>query len=114
MANPCRWLRNNQPRKILIKKDVFMKRFLVLAIPIFLFGFIAGNAFWYLASPLWIDREVSETLPAELMLTPVASGTFIDADSAHKGKGTASLLRTGTRCGAAAFDRFSSHQWTGS
>ena len=22
-------------------------------------GFVAGNAFWYLASPLWIDRVVA-------------------------------------------------------
>ena len=27
-------------------------------------SFVAGNVFWYLASPLWIDRVVSEGLPA--------------------------------------------------
>ena len=33
-----------------------MIRFLKIAIPVFIVGFVAGNAFWYLASPLWIDR----------------------------------------------------------
>jgi hypothetical protein len=71
-----------------------MKKLLGFALPVFLLGFIAGNAFWYLASPLWIDREVSEALPAELRLTPIASGDFKDADGAHKGQGRASLLRS--------------------
>jgi hypothetical protein len=52
-----------------------MLRFLKIALPVFLIGFVAGNAFWYLASPLWIDNEVSESLPAELMLTRVAGLT---------------------------------------
>lgn len=72
-----------------------MFRFLKIAIPVFVVGFLAGNAFWYLFSPLWIDREVSEVLPAELMLTPVTGGTFVDADASHKGQGNAQLLRTG-------------------
>ena len=72
-----------------------MKRFLIIAVPVFLLGFAAGNAFWYLASPLWIDRVVDEQLPEELMLTPVAAGQFRDADRAHKGKGTATVLTTG-------------------
>ena len=38
-----------------------MKRFLKIAIPVFILGFAAGNAFWYLASPLWIDQVVSES-----------------------------------------------------
>lgn len=72
-----------------------MRRFLMIAVPIFLIGFLAGNAFWYLASPLWIDRVVDEQLPAELILTPVASGSFRDADGAHRGAGQATLLETG-------------------
>lgn len=59
---------------------------------IFLGGFVAGNAFWYLASPLWIDAVVSEALPAGLMLETVAQGSFVDADRAHRGTGTALLL----------------------
>jgi len=71
-----------------------MKRFLTIAIPVFALGFVAGNAFWYLASPLWIDRTVSEVLPAELMLTPVSKGAFHDADGGHRGSGTAAVLTT--------------------
>ena len=69
-----------------------MLRFLKIALPVFLIGFVAGNAFWYLASPLWIDNEVSESLPAELMLTRVAEGNFSDADGSHKGSGDAAIL----------------------
>lgn len=72
-----------------------MIRFLKIAIPVFIIGFIAGNAFWYLFSPLWIDREVSESLPAELQLTMLKSGTFVDADGAHKGSGKAEILQGG-------------------
>jgi hypothetical protein len=83
-----------------------MARFLKIAIPVFLIGFIAGNAFWYLASPLWIDREVSESLPAELVVTEVASGTFRDADSVHQGEGRAAVLRTGSGAGLVRLTEF--------
>jgi len=69
-----------------------MMRFLKIATLFFILGFVAGNAFWYLFSPLWIDREVSEALPAELMLASIKSGTFVDADGAHKGSGKAEIL----------------------
>jgi hypothetical protein len=69
-----------------------MMRYLKIATLFFIFGFIAGNAFWYLFSPLWIDRKVSESLPAELMLASLKSGTFVDADGAHKGSGKAEIL----------------------
>lgn len=69
-----------------------MMRFLKIATVFFVLGFVAGNAFWYLFSPLWIDREVSEALPAELMLASVKSGNFVDADGAHKGSGKAEIL----------------------
>lgn len=72
-----------------------MIRFLKIAIPVFVIGFASGAAFWYLFSPLWIDRVVSETLPAEFMLEEVATGQFADADAVHKGKGKASILRAG-------------------
>ncbi|PHP68085.1 hypothetical protein CSC94_05335 [Zhengella mangrovi] len=71
-----------------------MRQFLKIAIPVFILGFVAGNAFWYLFSPLWIDRVVSEGLPPELMTSRVASGQFHDADAAHRGKGMAQILRT--------------------
>jgi hypothetical protein len=86
-----------------------MLRFLKIAIPVFVLGFIAGNAFWYLASPLWIDREVSESLPADLVTTPVASGAFRDADGVHQGTGQADILRTG---GGAALVRFTEFRVT--
>jgi hypothetical protein len=70
-----------------------MIRFLKIAIPVFIVGFVAGNAFWYLASPLWIDREVNEALPAEFMATAVKEGRFRDADLAHKGEGRAQIMR---------------------
>lgn len=69
-----------------------MKRFLTVIIPVFLVGFVAGNAFWYLASPLWIDVEVNESLAGADTLTTVATGTFRDADRAHSGTGTATIL----------------------
>ena len=71
-----------------------MIRFLKIAIPVFLIGFVAGNAFWYLGSPLWIDREVSEFLPSDVSLTVVRQGRFSDADRAHKGQGLAEVLQT--------------------
>lgn len=69
-------------------------------------GFVAGNAFFYLASPLWIDREVSETLPPELMIEPVASGAFSDADQLHRGSGNVTLVRTAGGIGILRFTDF--------
>jgi electron transfer DM13 len=71
-----------------------MKRFFSVAIPVFIIGFVAGNAFWYLASPLWIDQVVSEELPVELQVSTIASGEFAGADAAHKGRGKAEILQT--------------------
>jgi hypothetical protein len=83
-----------------------MLRFLKIAVPVFLIGFVSGNAFWYLASPLWIDREVSEALPAELMLDQVANGMFRDADGSHKGEGNVAVLQSGTGSGLIRFTDF--------
>ena len=47
-----------------------------------------------MASPLWIDQVVSESLPSELQVSEVASGSFRDADSSHKGSGNVQVLRT--------------------
>jgi hypothetical protein len=55
-------------------------------------GFAAGNAFWCLASPLWIDRVLTEELPVELQMKTAATGEFRDADSVHHGKGTAPIF----------------------
>ncbi len=66
----------------------------ITAITAGLIGFVAGNAFWYLASPLWIDNVVQEALPDAANTSPVARGRFRDADSVHKGSGNAAILRT--------------------
>jgi hypothetical protein len=84
-----RW--ENRPR---IGKERDMKRTLAVALITGILGFVAGNAFWYLASPLWIDRVVSEGLPAELQMHIAAQGDFRDADASHKGKGMAKVFAT--------------------
>ena len=53
-----------------------MKRLFWVALLSGLFGFILGNAFWYLASPLWIDRVVSESQPGTASSRVVESGAF--------------------------------------
>lgn len=70
------------------------RKLIVTALVAGAIGFAAGNAFWYLASPLWIDRIVSEELPPELQMKTVAKGEFRDADSVHKGKGTATVFES--------------------
>jgi hypothetical protein len=53
-----------------------------------------GNVFWYLASPLWIDRVVSESGPPAESSRVIANGTFAGADSIHRGQGNATVLQT--------------------
>lgn len=45
---------------------------------------------WYLASPLFIDRIVAEEFRSSS--GELARGTFTDADSFHKGSGTAHVV----------------------
>nr|WP_306268276.1 DM13 domain-containing protein [Pararhizobium sp. IMCC3301] len=73
-----------------------MKKILLTAFLAGSIGFVVGNAFWYLASPLWIDTVVSEELPAALQMDQVAQGSFRDADSSHKGAGNAAIFRIAT------------------
>ena len=68
-----------------------MGKKLILFSFIWVIGFGMGNAFWYLASPLWIDRVVSESLPQGDGQIMLASGSFQDADAAHQGSGLATL-----------------------
>lgn len=60
---------------------------------VFLFGALVGapvGAFlWYAFSPLLFDEVVEERLVEAQVL---ASGSFRDADRAHKGQGTAMLV----------------------
>ncbi len=76
-----------------------MRKFLIVGFVSGLIGFVAGNAFWYLASPLWIDVEVIETASAAQTAEIVAQGKFVDADRLHKGKGSATIYEgtTGER-----------------
>lgn len=63
-----------------------------IAIPVFIAGFLAGAGFWYLFSPVFIDRVVSEQLPVGFELSEQRSGTFRDVDGAHRGSGKAQVL----------------------
>ncbi len=60
---------------------------------VFVFGFIIGapvGAFmWYAFSPLLFDEVVTETLTEAQV---IATGTFRDADRAHKGQGGAAIV----------------------
>jgi len=63
-----------------------------IAIPVFLFGLIAGAGFWYVLSPSFIDRVVNEQLPAGFELKELRTGNFRDVDGAHRGSGTMKVL----------------------
>ncbi len=55
---------------------------------------VAAPAAWYLGSPLFINRTVSESFaPAG---TDRASARFTDADAFHKGTGVARLVAAGS------------------
>ncbi len=66
-----------------------MPSFIKTAIPSFIVGVGVGAVGWYLAGPLFIDNVVAEQL-AEA--TVQSTGTFVDADRAHKGSGTVSVV----------------------
>lgn len=71
-----------------------MRKTLIIAFVAGAVGFVLGNAFWYLASPLWIDIEVSESASAAQTANVLASGSFVDADRAHQGKGMATIYES--------------------
>lgn len=71
------------------------KKYFLIALVSGAVGFVAGNAFWYLASPLWIDRVVSEGFAGGASLQALSNGQFSDADAAHKGSGTVTAYETG-------------------
>lgn len=68
-----------------------MKKLITTAIVFSLLGFVAGNAFFYLAGPIWLDVEVSEGVDATQTETRVATGSFTGADAIHQGRGTATV-----------------------
>jgi hypothetical protein len=63
-------------------RNILMKRLVLVGFVCGLAGFVLGNAFWYLASPLWIDREVSESLNRTEATRVLATGKFAGADAA--------------------------------
>lgn len=70
-----------------------MKKLIITGLVCGFIGFVAGNAFWYLFSPLWIDRVVSETLAVSDKTAVLQTGTFKDADSVHRGSGQVSVIK---------------------
>ncbi|MGR3291889.1 MAG: DM13 domain-containing protein [Paracoccaceae bacterium] len=64
-----------------------------IAIPVFILGFGVGMAFWYLASPLWIDVVVDEALVQTETSEVIFTGTFAGVDSVHQAMGEVTLLR---------------------
>ncbi|MFC1750295.1 DM13 domain-containing protein [Pseudomonadota bacterium] len=70
------------------------KPFLLMAV-VWAIGFGMGNAFWYLASPMWTDRVVSEQIVSADRFSELKAGQFKDANSSHRGKGTATINQSG-------------------
>jgi Electron transfer DM13 len=70
-----------------------MRKLLAVGLISGIVGFGLGAAFWYLASPLWINVEVSEALAEASQAAVLAQGTFRDTDTVHRGSGTASVYR---------------------
>ncbi len=73
-----------------------MRKLLIVAFVSGLTGFVLGNAFWYLASPLWIDTVVSEAAPTITTTTAevIASGEVDGVDFVHQGEGIATVIQT--------------------
>ena len=62
-----------------------------------------GMGYW-LISPLFLDKKVSETMEDIEVMTPVdseqivvAQGNFKDADNFHKGEGAVKLIKSGDK-----------------
>jgi hypothetical protein len=69
-----------------LKRSVLLIAALAIAV-------VALPLIWYLASPLFLTRSVSEPLPVGAMQMRLAAGQFSIVDGVHKGEGTVSLLR---------------------
>jgi len=71
-----------------------VRKTIITALIAAIVGFVLGAGFWYLASPLWVDRQVAEGLPPELVTREIAKGTFRDTDAVHQGSGKVTLFET--------------------
>lgn len=57
---------------------------------------VAAGLAWWLGSPLFLDREVNESIAVELASQdPMRSGAFRDADEVHRGSGRALVFESG-------------------
>jgi len=76
-----------------------MKKALIIILII-----VAVGVGWWVGSPLFLDKEVSESAKDIEKVAPdnstpvvVAQGNFVDADSFHKGEGTVKLIKIGDK-----------------
>lgn len=76
-------------------KNKFWKVFWVV------FAVVVG---YWLISPLFIDKKISETMedigtmaPVDSKQVVIAQGNFKDADGFHKGEGTVKLIKSGNK-----------------
>jgi hypothetical protein len=76
--------------------EITMRKLIWVGLLCGIVGFVLGNAFWYLASPLWIDREVSETFVETNKTKVLATGQFSGADALHRGTGQVQAIDTGS------------------
>lgn len=75
------------------KKECFlMKQKILIAVISGAIWFVAGNAFWYLASPLWINVEVDEAIGAAQAAESLSQSSFVGADRIHQGSGNAEIF----------------------
>lgn len=61
---------------------------------------------WYAFSPLLFDDVVDETIEAGATDAPIVTGQFRDADSAHRGTGTATIFTGASGVPTLAFTEF--------
>mgnify|MGYP001558328501 CR=1 FL=1 len=79
-------------------KNKFWKVFWIV------FAIVAVGVGYWLVAPLFIDKEVSETMEDIKVMAPagsgqiiVSQGNFTNADNFHKGEGTVKLIKVGDK-----------------
>ncbi|MEM1365609.1 MAG: DM13 domain-containing protein [Pseudomonadota bacterium] len=84
--------------------EVGIKRLIQIIVAVAIFA-IAAFA-WYAFSPLLFDNVVDETIEASATDAPLATGQFRDADSSHRGSGTATIFTGASGVPTLAFTEF--------
>jgi hypothetical protein len=64
-----------------------------LALAVAAIAVLLAPVVWYLASPLFLTRAVSEAAPTAAIESQLRAGSFSRLDSIHGGEGTASLVQ---------------------